>query len=117
MTRTRNSNDLQEWDSTQETGDIESDVNRVLMGKHELEYKYKLLIGIAKLMPQFDPKWPDEERQKWQKSHRVIVDAGLTLAMAQDELSPDEHKLLDAYRGGDLEKVIRLTLQRLDNNR
>ena len=114
MTRNYDVSDAEQLDFKIMTADTERIVK---MGKHELEYKGKLLVGMAKVLPPFNKDWPIETQQDWYECHRALITAGLNLAEAEDELSPDEHKLLEAYRAGKLETVLRITLQQMDNNR
>lgn len=60
------------------------------IGRHELNFKWNVLISAVEKLPDFDPAWPLQEQEMWYKAHRQGVEAGIALARAEDDLENEQ---------------------------
>ena len=65
------------------------------MGKHELSFKWQMLIGLAERLPSFNVEWSKEEKDLWWESFLVITKAGINLSRFSDELEMYERDRRD----------------------
>lgn len=61
------------------------------MGKLGATFKTKALIGLAELVPQYNPEWDEETKRLWFSVHGDLLQAGLEAAREADA-TPDKPK-------------------------
>lgn len=68
----------------------EGEIMKKKVGRHELNMRWKLLVGYSKLLPDFDSSWSMELKELWYEAHRNAVSASLHLASLEDELEVEQ---------------------------